>query len=150
MSYTFYSKFSLSKKILLIRPFSLFSRSAPSPQMDYVMPKHISPACQDLIRSLLVKNPLKRLGMGLKGMEELRAHPWFKGFNWQALKAGTMPAPYVPRILNPEDTHNFHKVRGMREWGQERFLSEFSRILCLFGGAWQSLYYPIALFTPQG
>lgn len=67
---------------------------------------------QDLIRSLLVKNPLKRLGMGLKGMEELKAHPWFKGFNWQALKTGQMPAPYVPRILNPEDTHNFHKARA--------------------------------------
>lgn len=55
----------------------------------------VSPACQDLISQLLIRDPAKRLGTKA-GAEEIKAHPFFKGINW-ALLRNTVP-PYVPRV----------------------------------------------------
>lgn len=32
----------------------------------------------------------------------MRAHPWFSGFDWQGLRDGTLPAPYVPAAHRPQ------------------------------------------------
>ena len=37
----------------------------------------------------------ERLGFK-KGVSDIQAHPWFKGFNWTALHTKTMKAPWVP------------------------------------------------------
>lgn len=29
---------------------------------------------------------------------DVKMHPWFKGFDWQAFENQTMPAPYVPKV----------------------------------------------------
>nr|AML78431.1 putative LOV domain-containing protein [Botryococcus terribilis] len=55
----------------------------------------VSPACQDLISQLLIRDASKRLG-SKAGAEEIKAHPFFKGINW-ALLRNTVP-PYVPRV----------------------------------------------------
>lgn len=41
------------------------------------------------------------------GVDDVRAHRWFDGFDWAGLAARTMPAPYVPTIRSPTDTTNF-------------------------------------------
>ena len=52
---------------------------------------------RDLIRRLLVRVPAKRLGCGPGGAVELKAHPWFRGLDWDALAARRLRAPYVPQ-----------------------------------------------------
>ena len=39
-----------------------------------------------------------RLGCTGGGITELKAHPWFAGFDWDALEDGRMPAPIQPNI----------------------------------------------------
>ena len=39
-------------------------------------PKRLSVECRDLMTSLLVKDPDKRLGVS--GVEDVKRHPWFK------------------------------------------------------------------------
>lgn len=46
------------------------------------VPDHISASCQDLLRKLLNKNPVKRLG-SKHGAEELKAHEYFRDVDWQ-------------------------------------------------------------------
>jgi aurora kinase len=42
-------------------------------EIDLVMPAHLSPQCQDLIRRLLNKDPQRRLSL-----DDILEHPWFK------------------------------------------------------------------------
>lgn len=61
-------------------------------------PKHFSPTLRSLLDKLLEPNPLFRLGSGRGGAAEVRQHPWFAGFDWDAFEARRMPAPYVPKV----------------------------------------------------
>ena len=40
---------------------------------DFMLPNYISEGGKDLIRKLLVKNPMKRCGI-----QEMKEHPWLK------------------------------------------------------------------------
>ncbi|KAG9220736.1 hypothetical protein CCMSSC00406_0003835 [Pleurotus cornucopiae] len=39
------------------------------------------------------------------GVEQIKAHPWFKGIDWANIHR--YPAPYRPELRNPEDTKHF-------------------------------------------
>jgi hypothetical protein len=54
----------------------------------------VSAECMDLISQLLTKNPQKRLGY-LRGAEEIKAHPFFKGINWALIRQER--PPFVPK-----------------------------------------------------
>lgn len=54
----------------------------------------ISPACKDLIKQLLTKDPKKRLGC-VAGAEDIKRHAWFKEMNWALLR--NKEAPLVPQ-----------------------------------------------------
>eukprot|EP01045_Picozoa_sp_COSAG04_P015224 COSAG04_NODE_1190_length_7830_cov_2.663433_2_plen_277_part_00 len=62
--------------------------------------KDLSDGVRSLIAGLLAPSPAERLGMPDKGgYAALREHKWFEGFDWAALRAGTMKAPWsVPPI----------------------------------------------------
>jgi cGMP-dependent protein kinase len=62
----------------------------------YAWPAGPSKAARDLVRQLLRVAPAARLGAGRGGAGEVRAHPWFAGFDWDGLTARTLPAPFVP------------------------------------------------------
>ncbi len=57
---------------------------------------HLPPCCsaplRDLLYHLLHPKPRRRL----QSCDEVRAHPWFAGFDWQGLRTGSLRAPYVP------------------------------------------------------
>lgn len=52
----------------------------------------VSPACRDLLRQLLNKDPAQRLGARAapaaspEGLSEVRRHPWFDGVDWEAVE----------------------------------------------------------------
>ena len=61
----------------------------------------VSNVARDLIRGLLVKDPLKRIATK-RGASEIKQHPFFEGVNW-ALVRGSHP----PSIPDPVDFSQF-------------------------------------------
>ncbi|ONK65743.1 uncharacterized protein A4U43_C06F470 [Asparagus officinalis] len=64
----------------------------------------ISTEAKDLICKLLC-NVEHRLGT--KGAHEIKAHPWFRGIQWDRLYQ--VDAAFVPEVKNELDTQNFEK-----------------------------------------
>ncbi|KAJ7979851.1 Non-specific serine/threonine protein kinase [Quillaja saponaria] len=64
----------------------------------------ISAEAKDLISKLLC-NVDQRLGT--KGADEIKAHPWFKGIEWDKLYQ--MKAAFFPQVDDELDTQNFEK-----------------------------------------
>jgi len=54
-------------------------------EVDFSFPSNMHEAAKDLCKKLLVADPSKRLGNGVKGFEELKAHPFFKGIDFNNL-----------------------------------------------------------------
>lgn len=76
-------------------------------QGEFQAPAGVSAACCDLIRRLLVQDPLQRLGSGLGGVEEIMAHPWFDGVDWEAVAAKKLSMPFQPELSGRFDTSAF-------------------------------------------
>jgi len=70
-------------------------------------PPHFSKDAVDLIKRLLENKPNKRYGVVKGGADNIKKHPWFRGFDWNALYAQTMTPPIIPAISNEFDTSNF-------------------------------------------
>ncbi|KAL3828257.1 hypothetical protein ACJIZ3_017059 [Penstemon smallii] len=64
----------------------------------------LSPEAKDLICKLLC-NVEQRLGT--RGADEIKAHPWFKGIEWDKLYK--MKAAFIPEVNDELDTQNFEK-----------------------------------------
>ena len=61
--------------------------------------KHEEPKdLQEVISALCTIDVSQRLGCQGGGVAELRNHPYFAGFDWQALEAGTLAAPIQPNV----------------------------------------------------
>ena len=71
-------------------------------------PKRIqlSDNAKDLIKKLLIKKQDKRLGIN-KGFEEIKTHPFFQGFDFDALLNKKMEAPFKPKLSGKLDVGNF-------------------------------------------
>jgi len=64
-------------------------------------------AVKDFIKGLLEKDPSQRLGAKAEGYAELKAHPFFEGFTWDALLARQLEPPYKPKKeVYAEDADN--------------------------------------------
>ncbi|CAK7357372.1 unnamed protein product [Dovyalis caffra] len=68
----------------------------------------LSVEAKDLIRKLLC-NVEQRLGT--KGAHEIKAHPWFKGIEWDRLYQ--IEAAFKPEVKNELDTQNFEKFEEL-------------------------------------
>jgi len=64
----------------------------------------MSEEMKDFIRGLLTKTPSERLGAN--GAEEIKAHPWFKDWNWQKLEKKKIWAPYIPELKSDSEGQN--------------------------------------------
>lgn len=62
------------------------------------IPSTVSPEAKNLIEELLVRDPEKRLTDPLK----LKAHPFFKGLDWDSLVRKEVTPPYIPPVKNGE------------------------------------------------
>jgi serine/threonine protein kinase len=72
-----------------------------------VFPGHMSPQAKDLIGKLLEKNPALRLGSGEEDVEEIKAHPFFNGINWDALLKKEIEPEWKPALKGDLDVTNF-------------------------------------------
>ncbi|GJZ14824.1 serine/threonine-protein kinase tricorner-like protein [Tanacetum coccineum] len=76
-------------------------------KMHLKFPKEarLSFKAKDLITKLLC-NVNQRLGS--KGADEIKAHPWFRGIDWD--KIYQMEAAFLPEVNDELDTQNFEKI----------------------------------------
>ncbi|KAI8821807.1 kinase-like domain-containing protein [Fimicolochytrium jonesii] len=51
---------------------------------------------EDFIRRLVERDVRKRIGCGIMGVEEIEAHPWFRGINWQTVEKLELQPVFVP------------------------------------------------------
>lgn len=70
-------------------------------------PPYLSPNARSLLDGLFQKESSKRLGSGTNGAEEIKAHPWFQGVDWDVIINKQIKAPFIPVIKNDVDVSNF-------------------------------------------
>ncbi|CAK9192053.1 unnamed protein product [Sphagnum troendelagicum] len=90
----------------------------------------VSFAARDLIRGLLVKEPLHRLA-SKRGAAEIKAHPFFEGVNWALIRC-TSP-PEVPRpfelgipVSKPSPAEDVSPSNGAKMVSQDNLSSSSS------------------------
>jgi hypothetical protein len=74
---------------------------------------------RDLIRRLLAREVVDRLGCRRDGDRETFAHPWFAGFDFEGLLAKRLPAPWVPELTSDDDTQHFEAYDEEEDEEQE-------------------------------
>lgn len=80
--------------------------------IDYVkFPSHFSEAFEDLIRHLLVDDQSKRLGRTQNGIQGIKSHRFFAGFDWEGLVQKRITPPIMPSI--PQDLKTLGKAGGV-------------------------------------
>lgn len=67
----------------------------------------IPPTAAHLIKKLCRPIPYERLGCLRGGVQDVRNHRWFKGFDWSKLYSKSIPSPFVPKLKNNVDTSHF-------------------------------------------
>uniref|UniRef100_A0A182WFK8 cGMP-dependent protein kinase n=1 Tax=Anopheles minimus TaxID=112268 RepID=A0A182WFK8_9DIPT len=70
-------------------------------------PKHMSRAAVSLIKRLCRDVPSERLGYQRGGVQDIKKHKWFQGFDWDGLIAQTLKSPLQPNLQGPLDMSNF-------------------------------------------
>ncbi|ORY00923.1 kinase-like protein [Basidiobolus meristosporus CBS 931.73] len=74
----------------------------PQDELQFVEDIPLSTTAQDLIRRLLC---IKENRLGSNGVEEIKRHPFFAGYQWNNRALET--PPYIPTSESPFDTGNF-------------------------------------------
>jgi len=62
----------------------------------------LSPASIDILKRLICDSDTR---LGKNGAEEIKAHPFFEGMDWEGLRART--APYIPTVTSEISNENF-------------------------------------------
>jgi CRP-like cAMP-binding protein len=70
-------------------------------------PQSVSGPVGDLILGLLQHEPSQRLPMRPGGPDRIRDHPWYKDFEWAAMRNMTFEVPYKPVVKSQKDIANF-------------------------------------------
>ncbi|KAI9168588.1 hypothetical protein H9P43_007961 [Blastocladiella emersonii ATCC 22665] len=72
-------------------------------------PPSLSPDARALLQALLNRDYKERLGSGPGDGDEIRAHAWFAGVDWDGLAAKRVEMPFKPKVDGAGDTGNFDK-----------------------------------------
>jgi len=86
---------------------------------------------EHLIRSLCKLEPRERLGNMKGGVQDIRKHRWFQGFDWRGLRSCRFDSPFDPDISGPLDVKHFPKIppsQGDGDSTEEKRLLEKANI----------------------
>jgi hypothetical protein len=79
---------------------------------------NFSADAKSFLKAILEKDPSKRLG-GFSSAknkdaeddaQDIRAHPFFAGLNWEEIRLKKHKAVFVPKVKGPEDTSCIDKM----------------------------------------
>lgn len=93
---------------------------------DPTVVEYPSPAAQDLIRGLLVKDPLKRLA-ATRGASEVKQHAFFEGVNWALIRCAVppeIPSPYTPPPPSKSQSLQTNHLDHNHKWVTDHDSSE--------------------------
>ena len=86
----------------------------------YNIPEGWNEKAADFINKCLQRKPVNRIGYQ-KGTLELKQHPWFSDFDWQALANRSMQSEFVPDInVDNFDTNHVNN----QEWKDAEAVKE--------------------------
>jgi serine/threonine-protein kinase Psk1 len=71
------------------------------------LPYFLSPDAKDLLTRLLRKEPRKRLGVGIRDIEIMKKHRFFRRIDWKKLEKRELEPPIKPIVTDPELAENF-------------------------------------------
>merc|ERR1711865_1250849 len=90
---------------------------SPTPMQTYnkinkgiarvAFPPRCRGSVEDLIKGLLKREPGARPPMRMGSTDNIKEHPWYRGFDWAAMFALTMLPPYSPSVKTKKDITNF-------------------------------------------
>lgn len=67
---------------------------------------------KEIIRSILVLNPAKRLGCGKGGVDDIKKHPWFATTDFNKILQEQVQPPIKPVLRDPLDISNFYPIEA--------------------------------------
>eukprot|EP00357_Protocruzia_adherens_P027917 CAMPEP_0115011738 /NCGR_PEP_ID=MMETSP0216-20121206/24250_1 /TAXON_ID=223996 /ORGANISM="Protocruzia adherens, Strain Boccale" /LENGTH=349 /DNA_ID=CAMNT_0002380521 /DNA_START=159 /DNA_END=1208 /DNA_ORIENTATION=- len=65
--------------------------------------RYFSPEVTNLLQSLFIRDPDKRLGGSSRDAEEIKEHPWFAEVDFDKMARREIAPPFVPRITGKDD-----------------------------------------------
>lgn len=71
----------------------------------------LSPEATDLLRKLICSGNER---LGINGVDEIKAHPFFKGVDWKRIR--DKQAPNIPKLKHAEDTSIFDDFPEIDPW----------------------------------
>lgn len=80
---------------------------------------------KDLISRLLTPKAMERIGNLRNGIEDILDHDWFANVDFAEFRKQSIPAPWVPTIVDPLDTSHFGNNFGQEE-KKEIFMNKLS------------------------
>merc|ERR1712157_694400 len=73
------------------------------------LPAYFTSEAHSLVKSLLQRDPTKRLGYGPSGFDQVKKHPFFRTINWKKLENLEIPSPFKPIVTGADCVNNFDK-----------------------------------------
>ena len=70
-------------------------------------PNKFDAGCRDIVKKLLQRDPVLRLGSGRRGEDDIREHRFFEKMQWDALLEKSEKAPWIPAVKDELDTSLF-------------------------------------------
>jgi len=84
-------------------------------QGKFKFPRYLSAQSKDLISKFLKPKSTKRLGVIKGGADVIRAHPWYKDFDWKGLQQQTLKPPIKNKVKSAKDLSNFDHFQEKNE-----------------------------------
>jgi len=72
-------------------------------------PQTVAPVCKSLLQGMLNRDPNRRLGGGPSDGEEVKAHPFLAGVDWQAVVERRVTPPFQPAVTADGDVKYFDR-----------------------------------------
>lgn len=76
---------------------------------DLLYPQSLSRPAKSLLRGLLTRDPVQRLGSSPNDAEDIKRHDFFVEIDWEKLSKGEVSPPWKPLISGSLDTSQFDK-----------------------------------------
>ena len=77
-----------------------------------IVPQYFTSGLTDLISKLLITDQTKRLGRTQNGVQGIKNHRWFAGFDWEGFENQSIRAPLIPKL--PQDIKELGNVIDSR------------------------------------
>ncbi|XP_047955976.1 serine/threonine-protein kinase AtPK1/AtPK6-like [Salvia hispanica] len=73
------------------------------------LPPRLTSEAHSLLKGLLQKDAVNRLGSGPRGAEEIKSHKWFRTINWKKIEERELVPKFKPDVSGQDCTENFDK-----------------------------------------